>query len=107
MQHKEPLPVIFRTDRRAKDDTFAILPTVDANPGRLVVYQDVGGHCEGTWEGTIGTSRPAKPREYRRLLTELRRIYKEYKLVVYRRLQRRWQEEREDQNAGRSGGPGR
>jgi len=63
--------VIFRKDREG--EIFAMFPEVPAdNYGRYcLAYQHVGQGCAADYVGCVRRSTPAKPNEYRELLTEV------------------------------------
>lgn len=64
--------VIFRDWGGANaGDIVAILLDVPANPGRVVCYEHVGQHGEGTRAALIGNTRPATPEQYASLKKEL------------------------------------
>jgi hypothetical protein len=74
--------VIFRTWKDS-GDVIATLPDVEANPGRVMMYEHVGQHGEGDWVTVRQLTRPASRDEYAPLLCELRSIG--YRLRVVRR----------------------
>lgn len=64
-------PVIFRKERRANGDVFALFPTLEGSPGCCMSYQHVGQHGSADYAHCIQTSRPATSMEYGDLLIEL------------------------------------
>ncbi len=80
-------PVIFRAERSGdfKGEVTAVLPTIDANPGKLTVYAHIGQHSEAT-RGWYNETRAATPDEYAGLMRELSGIYGE--MVLRHRLTR-------------------
>lgn len=78
--------VIFRDWGGANaGDIVAILIDVPANPGRVVCFEHVGQHGEGTWAALIGNTKPATPEQYAALKRELESPPYEYKLIVRKR----------------------
>lgn len=80
-------PVIFRRDRSGRRDVFAFFPMEAASctdPYLCTVYQHIGQHSSGSPDVMIRQSVPAKPREYRDLKVELRRIG--YRLRILKRV---------------------
>ena len=77
----QSLPVMFRFSR---DEVTAIFPTLPYDESRatdVTAYAHIGQHGVAAWDW-IAETRPAKESEYAPLLTELRQVYHDYKLIV-------------------------
>ena len=77
-------PVVLRVWRN-NNDIFALFPVLPAdNEGyHCTIYQHIGQHEAADYGLCIRMSRPARPKEARELLAELRSIG--YRSRVYRR----------------------
>jgi hypothetical protein len=71
-----------RWKERDGGGVIALFPDASEGPGRVDSYENVGQHGSADW-GIVRKTKPAKPKEYRDLLQELRRIG--YKPCVVRR----------------------
>lgn len=78
----DTLTVIFRVDRETKD-VYAIYPEDLADfQGHCTAYFPYGGgHGAADYWVCLGTSRPAKPSEYRQLLRDLKRLMPNIKVA--------------------------
>ncbi len=87
--------VMFRIDKEGI--CFALFPGIAGtpDPGTCTCYEHVGQHSTAQYRGCVRTSRPAKPAEYARLMSELQRIG--YGLRMVKRAtwkERRWTQTR-------------
>lgn len=84
---KPVVRVAFRVERSGqfKGDVTAVLPDLEANPGRWVCYVHIGQHSECSREWYYGT-RPATDLEACTLLAELTQIYDDCTLRVVKRI---------------------
>lgn len=72
--------------RKNKDgDIIAFLPEIPANYGNIMSYIHIGQHGEASYQFYL-TTKKANEKEYKNLLSELRRIYNDCKLVVKQKL---------------------
>ncbi len=73
------MKAIFRAWRREpfRGRVIAILPEVEANPGKYEMYEHVGQHGEGDYPHVVSQTRLATPAEYADLKCELEQIYGE------------------------------
>ena len=87
MPSKPIVPVTFRIDRKRDPASLtAVLPMQGGSPDApLCCYAHVGQHSSGSYDW-YRTTRPATPREYRRLLRELRYMYRDCQLRVMKRI---------------------
>ena len=84
----EQTPVIFR--KCPEGTIIALFPTIPADISGITVtsYIHTGQHGQACPQGVIRTTKPATPKEYEELMTELDKIgYRNLK--VYKRLQYR------------------
>lgn len=90
LQEKCFTRVIFRAWKDSKS-IVAIVLDVEANPGRVVCYEHVGQHGEGTYHGIVDDSTPATPEQYDRLKEEMQGLG--YRFThVYRRRPKDWKQ---------------
>lgn len=80
---KEKQKIVFRYWQK---EVIALLPTIPANFGNIVIYAHIGQHSEAnSWITRAG--RLATPEEYAPLLKELTRIYDDCDLIIQKRVQ--------------------
>lgn len=75
--------VIFRKWNKG-GDIIAIFPDIEANYGHFVMYEHIGQHGEGDYQGILPRTKLAKPEEYLDLYKELETIG--YNLQVVKRM---------------------
>ena len=84
MKDENTTRVIFRRWlKKDGGDVIALLLDVPANKGRVMMYEHVGQHGEGSYFGVMGSTRPAKDDEYSNLKRELESIG--YRLILRKR----------------------
>ena len=76
----ESTVVIFRY---WKGEVIALFPYIPATRGHCLSYQHIGQHSGADYSGIVATSRPATPKEYTALKTELQSIG--YNLTILQR----------------------
>ncbi len=68
----EVMKVVFRVSRKDGKDVYALLPESQADYNNHVTcYQHVGGHCAADYHMCMRESRPATPKEYAGLKSEM------------------------------------
>lgn len=77
------IKVIFRKNKDG--DIIAFFPETHAIYGNIMTYMHIGQHGEGSYE-FYTTTEKANEEEYKDLLSELRQIYNDCKLVVKQKL---------------------
>ena len=70
---KRGQPVVFRKWRDS-GDVIALLPSIEANYGRMMMYEHVGQHGEGDSQVVMSKTVAAKPSEYADLMRELGQV---------------------------------
>jgi len=83
---EEKTVVVFRMWKAEPRTCLALFPDIDAGAGLIQSYEIIGQHGGADYPFCLKRTRPAKPWEYARIKSELKRIG--YNLVIRKRARR-------------------